>query len=348
MKKYMIAFTAAASVLLAPNMVFADPVAAFYKGKIITYHIGYPPGGGYDLYARIVGQHMTRHIPGNPKIVPKNMPGAGGRIVATYVYVRAPKDGTVLATADQSLALQQAFGDKTIKFDASKFDYIGNPNAGNNVLTVWHTKGVKNVEDAKKTPLVIGATGDNTSAQYAIVMNALLGTQFRVLAGYQGGADINLAMEKGEVDGRGSNNWVSWKSTKPDWIRDKKIVNLVQIGAKREPDLPDVPLLTELAKDDEDRKIMQLVSAPVAVGRPVFSTPNVPADRLKALRDAFDKTMKDPAFLAAAKKTGLDIDPVSGAELQKIVAGIVSTPPAVTAKLVKIVQSPEFRNPAKK
>lgn len=329
----------------AASPAAADAVADFYKGKTITTYIGYTAGGGYDVYARMVIRHMARHIPGAPTIVPKNTPGAGGRIAAAYVYNIAPKDGTALCTSDQSLALQQAFGDKGIKFDTTKFIYIGNPNAGNNVVTLWHTAGVKSVEDAKKKVTVLGATGRNTSAYYPLVMNALLGTKFRVLIGYRGGSHINLAMEKGEVDGRGSNNWASWKSTKADWLRDKKIDIIAQVGPKKEADLPNVPLLTELATNDEDRKVMELLSAPVAIGRPLFTTPGVPADRVAALRAAFDKTMKDPAFIAEAKKINLEIDPVSGADMQKIVADIVATPKETVNKLKTIIEAEVERRP---
>lgn len=330
---------------LAATRLQADPVADFYKGKNITFYIGYSAGGGYDVYARIVAQHMQRHIPGNPKILAKNTPGAGGRIAAGYLYNIAPKDGTALCTSDQSLALQQALGDKSIKFDTTKFIYIGNPNAGNNVVTLWHTAGIRSVDDAKKKVTVMGSTGRNTSAYYPLVMNALLGTKFRVLIGYRGGSHINLAMEKGEVDGRGSNNWASWKSTKPDWLKNKLVNIIAQVGPKREADLPDVPLLTDLTTNEEDRKVMELLSAPVAIGRPIFTTPNVPEDRVKALRAAFDKTMKDPAFLADAKKIDLEIDPVSGAEMQRIVANIVATPKPIVSKLGKIIASEVERRP---
>jgi tripartite-type tricarboxylate transporter receptor subunit TctC len=346
MKTTKPALLAACGLLLASTSLRADPVADFYKGKTVTFYIGYTPGGGYDTYARLVARHMNRHIPGKPAIIAKNTPGAGGRIAAAYVYNIAPKDGTALCTSDQSLALQQTFGDKSIRFDTNKFIYIGNPNAGNNVVTVWHTTGIKSVDDAKKKTIVMGATGNNTSAHYPLVMNALLGTKFRVLAGYRGGSHINLAMEKGEVDGRGSNNWVSWKSTKPSWLTDKKINIIAQIGTRREKDLPDVPLLAELATNPEDRKIMELLSAPVAIGRPIFTTPNVPADRVAALRAAFDMTMKDAAFLDEAKRANLEIDPVSGIEMQKIVAGIVAAPKEVSSKLLKIIQTEVERKPA--
>jgi len=340
------AAAALATAVAAPERASADDVAAFYKSNNqITFYIGYTAGGGYDAYARLVARHMGAHIPGSPNIVPRNMPGAGGRVAAAYVYNVAPKDGTALCTSDQSLALQQVLGDEGVKFDASRFLYVGNPNAGNNVVTVWHTTGVKSVEDAKKTAVTMGATGRNTSAAYPLVMNALLGTKFRVVIGYRGGNDINLAMENREVDGRGSNNWVSWQSTRPHWLEQNLINIIAQVGPRREPDLPDVPLLTELVDNDEDRRIMRLLSAPVAIGRPVFTTPDVPEDRIAALRAAFDKTMQDPEFLADAKKANLEINPVSGKEMQDIVADIVSTPKPIAERLAKIIASEVERRP---
>lgn len=341
MAKGLLVHSAFAFTLVAASAVVAQaqPASEFYKGKSLTFLIGYSAGGGYDAYARHVARHMGKHLPGAPQIVPRNMPGGGGRVAAAHMANVAPKDGTFLCTADQSLPLQQAMGDPSIKFDNAKFTWIGNPNAGNNVTAVWHTTGVKTIEDARRTEVVIGATGNNTSAQYPIVMNAVLGTRFKVVTGYPGGNDINLAMERGEVGGRGSNNWVSWKATRPHWLKENKINILVQIGIKKEPDLPHVPLLTDLAKNEEDRALLALLSAPVAVGRPVFSTPDVPADRVAALRAAFDATMKDPDFLAEARKMDLDIDPVGGAELEKVVRDVIAAPKAVADRLAKIIAS---------
>jgi hypothetical protein len=334
--KKMLFVTVASTVFLAAP-AFAQTPADFYKGKTVDMVIGFSVGGGYDVYARTVARFMGEQIPGKPRIVPKNMTGAGSRVAANFVYNVAPKDGTVLATADQSMPLEQAVGDAGITFDTRKFTWIGTPIFENNTLVTWHTSPVKTVEDAKRLEVAVGATGFNTSAQYPQVMNSLLGTKFKIIMGYPGGNEINLAMENGEVAGRGSNNWTSWKSTKPDWIRDKKINILVQIGLTKAADLPDVPLLMDLAKNEDDRLALKLVSAPPMVGRPVFSTPNVPDDRTKALRDAFDATMKDPAFLEEAKKTGLDINPIGGVELQKIVADIIDTPKPVRDRLASIL-----------
>jgi hypothetical protein len=202
---------------------------------------------------------------------------------------------------------------------------------------MWHTSKVKTIEDAMKYEAPMGATGGSTSSQYPRAMNALLGTKFKIILGYPGGNDINLAMERGEVEGRGSNAWASWKSTRMDWIRDKKVNIIVQIGLKKEPDLPDVPLLIDLAKNEEDKAVLRLLSAPTTIGRPIFTSPGVPEERVKALRAAFDATMKDPEFLADAKRSGFDINPVSGEEMQKIVADIVATPKVIADRLQSII-----------
>jgi len=333
------------------NPVQAQSPAQFYKGKNIDLIIGFTQGGGYDVYARVVGRHMEKHIPGQPKIIPKQMTGAGSRKAAGYVYNVAAQDGTTLATADQSLPLQQALEEPGLQFDATKLMWIGNVNADINTLAVWHTHGITSIEQCKTREVVLGATGPNTSAQYPQVMNNLLGTKFKIISGYPGGADINLAMERGEVVGRGSNAWASWKSTKADWLRDKKVNILVQIGLEKAPDLPEVPLLMDLASNDEDRAVLRLLSAPTAVGRPIFSTPNVPMDRITALRRAFDATMTDAGFLAEAEKAQLDLNPVAGEKLQQIVEDIVAAPKPVARKLAQalvirdVVRDLQLENP---
>jgi tripartite-type tricarboxylate transporter receptor subunit TctC len=313
-------------------------VEDFYRGKKIDLIIGYSSGGTYDLYARLVARHLGNHIPGRPLIVARNMPGAGSRAAATWVYNVAPRDGAVLATADQSLSLQQAAGDKRMNFDTTKFIYVGNPNIENNTTVTWHATGIKTIDDAKRREVTMGATGGSTSSQYPKAMNALLGTKFRVILGYPGGNDINLAMERGEVDGRGSNSWASWKKTRAHWLAEKKINILVQIGLQKAADLPDVPLLMELGANQADRELLRLLSASTHVGRPIFTTPDVPAERVEALRKAFDAMVRDPAFLEQAKKENFDIDPVSGEALQKLVAEIVAMPAAHSERLKKIIE----------
>jgi tripartite-type tricarboxylate transporter receptor subunit TctC len=338
MKRISLAASAALALTAAQAAQAQSAVETFYKGKNLDIAIGYSAGGGYDTFARLVGRFLTKHIPGNPTAVPRNMPGGGGRVVSNWMYRVAPKDGTVMATADQSLTLQQALGDKTIPFDNTKFFWIGNPAADNNTLVTTEASGIKTVGDAKQKEVALAATGANTtSEQYPKVMNAMLGTKFKIVNGYPGGNDASLAMERGEVAGRGSNSWATWKFTRPDWIKEKKINILVQIGLQKEEDLPDVPLLMDLAPNEQDKAALRLLSAPVAIGRPLFTTPGVPEDRVKAMRDAFDKTMKDPEFLAAAAQERLEIKAVGGAELQKIVEDIVNTPKPVVERLVSIV-----------
>jgi tripartite-type tricarboxylate transporter receptor subunit TctC len=328
-----------AALLAWPGAALSQKaVEDFYRGKKIDLIIGYSSGGTYDLYARLVARHLGNYIPGKPLIVPRNMPGAGSRAAATWVYNVAPRDGTVLATADQSLSLQQAAGDKRMNFDTTKFIYIGNPNIENNTTATWHASGIKTIEDAKRREVTMGATGGSTSSQYPKAMNALLGTKFRIILGYPGGNDINLAMERGEVDGRGSNSWQSWKSTRAHWIAERKINILVQIGLKKADDLPDVPLLMDLAANAEDRELLRLLSASTSVGRPIFTTPDVPAERVEALRRAFGAMVSDPTFLAQARKENFEIDAVSGETLQKLVAEIVAMPAAQGERLKKILE----------
>lgn len=330
------------SVLLAAGAMAAaaETVEEFYKGKSIDLIIGYTAGGGYDLYARLTTKHMAKYIPGHPNIVARQMTGGGSRVAAGYLYNVAPKNGLAMGTGDQSLSLQQALGDKRIKLDTRKFIYIGNPIVDNNTITTWHTTGVKSWEAAKTRVLSLGATGPNTSAQYGMAMNAFLGTKFKIVTGYPGGADVNLALEKGEVDVRGSNSWSSWKATRAHWLRDKKINILVQIGLKKDPELPDVPLLMDLPDNPEDRAALRLLSAPTSVGRPLFLPPGVPEDRVKALRAAFDKAMQDADFKAEAKKQKLDLQPMSGEDVQKLVTDIVATPKAVVDRLNKAIAFP--------
>jgi hypothetical protein len=314
-----------------------SPAEPFYSGRKIDLIIGYTPGGTYDLYARLVARHMGKHIPGKPTIVPRNMPGGGSRVAATWVYEAAPRDGTVLATADQALPVEQAMGDKQLRIDTTRLNYIGNPIAGNNTTVTWHTSGVKTIDDARRVEVPVGATGASTSSQYPRAMNALLGTKFKIILGYPGANDINLAMERGEVAGKGSDSWTAWKATRPDWLRDKKINILVQIGLKKEPDLPDVPLMMDLAANPDDRAVLRLLSVSGTIGRPIFTTPEVPADRVRTLREAFQMTVRDPAFLEEAKAANIDLNPVSGEELQKLVGEIVATPRPIAERLHGII-----------
>lgn len=313
-------------------------VASFYKGRTIDFRIGFSPGGGYDSYARLVARYMADHIPGHPTIVLQYMPGGGGRIVGRYLYQAAPKDGTVIATADQSLVLQQALGDQSIQFASEKLNWIGNSDIDNNVLFTWYKSGINSLADAIKTSVPLAATAANTTAQaYPEVLNAIMGTQFKIVNGYAGGNSANIAMENGEIAGRGASSWANLKVTKNQWIRDKKLNILVQVGLQKAQDLPNVPLLIDLATNDIDRAALRLLSDPIQIGRPLFTGPGVPADRVAALRKAFDETMQDPAFLKQAASMNVDVAPLSGEDLQKVVEKIVATPEPVVSRLTSII-----------
>ena len=308
----------------------ADAVADFYKGKQISLVIGTSSGNDYDFRARLLARHLGRFIPGNPSIVPRNMPGAGGINAANWLANIAPRDGTAIHMIMANMMNKQAVGVPGIKFDARKFSWIGNTTSTPNVTSSWHTSGVTNIQQAKERELIIGAPAGTAGEVYGAVMNALAGTKFKVVTGYPGGNEVNLAMERGEIQGRASNSWASWKSTRPDWVREKKLIVLVQVALKRDPELKDVPTLIDLVNNDIDRKFMAFLSAETTVARALVTPPEIPADRLDALRRAFDATVKDPQFLAEADKMGgMDIQPMRGEDAQPIAHGIVDTPPEV-------------------
>ena len=308
----------------------ADPIADFYRGKTMEMVVPTSPGGDYDLRARLVARHLGRFIPGNPTIAARNMPGGLGVAAANYLARVAPRDGTVLHAIFQNMPVLQAIGSPGVEFDVRKFGWIGNTTNSPNVINSWHTTGIKTIQDVMERELVVGAPGAaSTSYIYPAALNQLVGTKFRIVAGYPGGNDVNLAMEKGEVGGRGSNSWASWKSGHPHWLAEGKVNILVQIGLQRAPDLPNVPLMLELAKNDEDRQVLTFMSADMGISRAFVTTPDVPPARLAALRRAFDHMIKDPEFLAEAAKTKMDISPSTGEEAQKVAESMLNMPPRI-------------------
>ena len=314
-------------------------VEDFYRGKKIDLIIGYSSGGTYDLYARLVARHLGNHIPGKPLIVPRNMPGAGSRTAATWVYNIAPRDGTVLATADQSLSLQQAAGDKRIKFDTTKFIYIGNPaereQHHGGVARLGHQdhrgrqapRGHRGRD--RRLDLVAISQGDERAARHPVQDHPRLSRRQRHQPG--DGARRGRRCAARTPGSRGRRRGAHW-------LAENKINILVQIGLKKAPDLPDVPLLMELGANAEDRTLLRLLSASTHIGRPIFTTPDVPAERVEALRKAFDAMVRDPAFLEQAKQENFDIDAVSGEALQKLIAEIVAMPKAQGERLKKIIE----------
>jgi tripartite-type tricarboxylate transporter receptor subunit TctC len=334
----------AAFLAAALSIAFAGPLRAedasvesFYKGKSIDLYIGLTQGAAYDIDARLVARHMSKYIPGRPVIVPKQMTGAGSLRAVAFAANVAPHDGTVLVAPHQAIPLQQAMHDPALKADVAAFHWIGTPVQETNVLITWHKSGIRSISDAKTKEVVIGGTGQtSTAAQYPALLNAVAGTRFKIIAGFQGGTEVDLAMERGEVDGRGSANWDAVKA-RPGWIDQKKVNVLVQIGLQRHPDLADVPLLTDFARNDEERAAIRLLAAPSTIGHPLLTTPGVPQARVDALRRAFDLTMKDPDFLREAAKAQREINPVLGTQLQRIVAELVAPPKPVLDRLVAML-----------
>jgi tripartite-type tricarboxylate transporter receptor subunit TctC len=328
-----------ALLVLTSAQAIADPVEDFYRGKRVTLVIGYGTGGGYDTYARLFARFVGEHIPGKPTVIAQNMPGAGSRGAANWLYNVAPKDGTVIATLSQTTPTDQALGQSGIQFDARRYNWIGNMVVVNNILFVSAASGVRTIDDARKKVITVGATGASSpSVLYPQVSNTILGTRFKIVAGYPGGGDINLAVERGEVDGRGSDSWASMKANNARWLREKTINILFQIGPRRETDLTEAPLWSELGESDEQRQILDVLSGDVAVGRPILTTPDVPAERVAALRLAFDQTMRDPKFVAAAEQAGMVLNPLGGEELQRIVARVTSPAPELIAKVKEAIR----------
>jgi len=325
-----------AIVAICIALVWASPgsaqsVADFYARTSIRLIVSADPGGSYDQIGRLVSRHLGRHIPGNPRVVPENMLGASGRVAANFLYRTAPQDGSVIGVIQQSIPMGQALGEGGVQYDASRFNWIGSPVRLDETLVVWHTTGVRTIEDARQKPVIIGATSPTgMNYVYPKLANELLGTRFKIVTGYPGGTPIVLALERGEVEGRGSNPWSEWKATKPDWVREGKIIALMQMSLFKHPDLPHVPLMMDLAPNETVRSIFELVSIVGEIGRPFVTSPGVPAERTAALREAFRKTMSDPDFLADAAKSHIDIHPIFGEELESLVKRVLSSPRSAT------------------
>ena len=328
----------AVACLLAAGVCFSlAPASAqdnFYAGKTIRIIVGTGSGGGYDGAARLTARYLGKYIPGNPAFIVENMPGASGIKATNYLYAAAPKDGTVIATVNNSMPVYEAIGQEGVRFKADELNWVGSLLQTATTVALWHTAGVKTIEEAKHKEVIMGATGAaGTKAAYPALLNNTIGTKFKIVTGYEGGNTLRLAMERGEVQGDGSARWSSWKSTKPDWVKDHKIVAVVQIGLKKDDDLPNTPLLTELAQNDEQRKMFEFISQPIAMQQPFVAPPRVPADRLILLRRGFDAMTKDPEFRKEVEQLDLDLDPVSGEEVQKIVRAIVATPADIVQKV---------------
>jgi tripartite-type tricarboxylate transporter receptor subunit TctC len=329
-----------AALVVPLSTQYAHAQTDFYKGKTVELMIGYSVGGGYDVYARLIARHLGKHIPGNPIVTPKNMDGAGSLRLANWLYNVASKEGLVFGTIGRGTGFDPLLGSKQAQFDGTKFNWIGSANDEVSVCVVWNGRSkVTKFDDLLTQELAVGGTGAAADTdQFPRIINGVLGTKMKIITGYPGGNDVNLALERGEVDGRCGWSWSSVKSTRASWVSEKKITILMQLSLAKHPDMPDVPLITELAKTDEQRAILKLIFARQALGRPYLGPPGIPADRLEALRKAFMDTMKDKEFLAEADKAQLEITPIDGAALQKLVAEVYQTPPATVQKAAELLK----------
>lgn len=319
----------------------AQSPAEFFRGRTIDFYIGYSVGAGYDIYARLVARHLGKHIPGNPNVVAKNMEGAGSLRLANFLYNIAPKDGTAIGALARGAAFEPMFGTQSAQFDAAKMNWWGSANNEVSVCGVWHTAGATSYDDLVNKEIIMGGNGTGADTdQFVYVMNGVLGTKMKVISGYPGGNEINLAMERGEVQGRCGWSWASIKSTQAAWLRDRKINILVQLSLSKHDDLPDLPLIMDLARNEEERQIFRLVFARNVMGRPFVSGPGIPADRVAAMRKAFVDTLGDAELLAEAGRLNLEINPVSGEAIQKIVADAYRTPGAIVKRTGDLLKGP--------
>ena len=325
-QSWVTAIAALGSMAACGNGAYAQD---FYAGKEVSLHIGFGSGGGYDSYSRLAARHLGRHIPGNPNVVPKNMPGAGGLKVANFMWRLAPKDGTALAMAAEALALEEILEGVGTDYKADEFIWIGRMFSTASVFFTWYTSPVKNIEEAREKEAIFGSSGPGITYYTPRALNKLAGTKFKVVTGYTGSAEVELAMERQEVHG-GYGFWWELAYRRPEWMSEKKIQPLYVVYDERIPELPGIPTMIELATTDEGRDIMKLLTSTTAIGRSIFTTAEVPADRIAQLRKAYLAMLDSPAFQADLTKSGLRlIEPIGGEELQKIVKNTYTFPKAL-------------------
>ena len=335
--KPRVAAAAITALFLTATIARADSVADFYTGKSITLIISTGAGGGLDANARLMARHIGKHIPGKPTIVARNMPGAGHIQATNFMFNQAPKDGSHIAAILPSFLLFQLIDGRGVQYDGQKFNWLGSSDVDNMNVYVWHTAPVKTVEDAKKTEILMGSTGVGSyTVLFPTLMNNLLGTRFNTVAGYKSTNEIHLAMERGEVQGRAGNFFSSLKSQNADWLRDGKITLLAQIGEERDPEFSNIPLLQELTEDQQAKQIIRLFSAEIAMGKAYLTPPEVPKERLEALRRAFDATMNDSAFVGDAKTAGINVRPLKADAVARIANEILATPKALVERAADV------------
>jgi tripartite-type tricarboxylate transporter receptor subunit TctC len=337
---FRLSWTITALLTCSSQSLKAETPAEFFRGKTISVIASTAAGGPYDVAARVLIQFMPKHIPGNPTLVVRNMPGGGHMRATNYLYSQAPKDGTTFATLVNSIAVHQAVGGAGAMYDARRFSWIGAIGQSNLTVYVTARSGIKSIADMQKREIVLGATGVGSGTFiYANALNQIIGTKFKLIAGYQGYPEIDMAIERGEVEGMGGRSWRALLQERPEWLEKKTITILTQVGPKREKGLENVPLMEELGQNEQQKQILRFISSPTNAGRPYLAPPDVPADRLKALRAAFVATMEDKDYLVDAVKLGLDLPYRTGAELESEVIEVLNTPPGLIEQ-AKAVMDP--------
>jgi tripartite-type tricarboxylate transporter receptor subunit TctC len=334
----IVAMPLVGATLFAATVAAADPIEDFYRGKQLKVYIRAAPGGNYDVYSRILARHLVRFLPGHPGVQPINMPGGGGIVALNYVANIAPKDGTVVTMITQSFPMDQALGlDKNLKVDLRTLNFIGNMSDTNEFFYTSKSSQTKSLEDARQRQTVMAATGAGSIVtRLAGLYNNMLGTKFKVIVGYPSGPDMTLAVERGEVEGRSTSNPQVLAPTKAEIVARYNF--LIQAGMRKVPDYEEVPLLRDLAKDDEQRAIFDFISSAVVLARPLVTNAGVPAERVTALRRAFDTAMTDPMFLEEAAKQSLEINGKRGEDLQKMVNDMIDAPAPILEKVSRAIQ----------
>ena len=324
------------AAVLAENSEAQQP---FYRGKQMTLLIASGVGGGYDTYARALARHMTRHIPGNPTIVSKNVPGAGGLIAANTLYNSTPADGLTFAALTNGAAMEPLFGEQAARFDAQKLNWIGSIGKLENICITWQGSPITRIEQAKTREVAVSASGaGGNSSIMPRILNQVLGTKFKVIGGYAEGSGSTLALERGEVDGVCGLSYSTLKTMHADWFRDRKVNVIVQIGLQKLRDLPDVPNALDLITNPDDRRVLELILIRQEMGRPFALPDGVAADRVALLRQAFEATLKDPAFIADAQKLQMEIDPLTGAQIEGLLKTAYSAPRPIVERAAQLVR----------
>jgi tripartite-type tricarboxylate transporter receptor subunit TctC len=340
MKRMLLALSFA--VACGAPALAQESVADFYKGKTIRIVVGISVGSGYDVTARVLQRHWGKHIPGNPTVIVQNQPGAGSMTMVNQLVANGPFDGTVIGAPFNGLPTTPLLQPAGVRFDPVKMLWLGSTNRETQVTYMWHTAPVKAFTDVGTTEVVTGAQAPGTTQyDYPMLANAVFNYKFKVITGYKSTQDIHLAMERGEIHGNGSTNWTTLLSLNGSWVKEKKVNVIAQWALKKHPDLPNVPMVLDLAKTADDRAAVELLIARLEYGRPYFVPPGVPNDRVEALRRAFDATMKDPDFLADAKKLSLEIDPITGEQAQALIAKVLSTPQPIAERVRKALEVPK-------